>query len=95
MDWGLPRRAPIGTESAFRSRDDRLKKSGALASIGRVDETTGRVRQVANANHPKGEKSVMKELTTQLTEALGSTGDNPLVHALVGLAILIVGLFVV
>ena len=37
----------------------------------------------------------MSELTTKLTEALGSTEQNPLVHALVGLAILIVGLFVV
>ncbi|MFW2387964.1 MAG: mechanosensitive ion channel [Polyangiales bacterium] len=37
----------------------------------------------------------MNELTTKLTEALGSTGSNALVHALIGLAILIVGLFVV
>lgn len=37
----------------------------------------------------------MKELTSKLTEILGSTGSNALVHALVGLAILVVGLFVV
>jgi hypothetical protein len=37
----------------------------------------------------------MKELTTKLTEMLGPTGSSALVHALVGLAILIVGLFVV
>jgi len=37
----------------------------------------------------------MKELTTKLTELLGPTGSSAMVHALVGLAILVLGLFVV
>ena len=37
----------------------------------------------------------MKEWTDRLTEALGPTGSSALAHALIGLAILIVGLFVV
>lgn len=37
----------------------------------------------------------MKELTNRLTEVLGPTGSSALGHALLGLAILIVGLFIV
>jgi len=37
----------------------------------------------------------MKELTNRLTEVLGPAGSSALAHALLGLAILIVGLFVV
>ena len=37
----------------------------------------------------------MKEWTERLTEFLGPTGSSALVHALIGLAILVIGLFVV